>query len=116
MEVIEMGKRIDANSNPANNGGVSSGSIRAMLENGKVTSRRHYPRGLDHRQRDRDGEIRHKRSDTLVGTLRKTYGDEFAEGYRSDTRLGTVLKKEGVAPASASSTAHRFMRCTHFSD
>jgi hypothetical protein len=57
---------------------------------------RHYPRGLDHRQRDRDGEIRHKRSDTLVGTLRKTYGDEFAAGYRSDTKLGTVLKKEGA--------------------
>jgi hypothetical protein len=57
---------------------------------------RHYPRGLDHRQRDRDGEIRHQRSDTLVGTLRKTYGDEFAAGYRSDTKLGTVLKKEGA--------------------
>jgi hypothetical protein len=57
---------------------------------------RHYPRGLDHRQRDRDGEIRHKRSDTLVATLRKTYGDEFAAGYRSDTKLGTVLKKEGA--------------------
>ncbi len=57
---------------------------------------RHYPRGLDNRQRDRDGEIRQKRSDTRVGTLRKTYGDEFAPGYRSDTKLGTVLKKEGA--------------------
>jgi hypothetical protein len=57
---------------------------------------RHYPRGLDNRQRDRDGEIRHKRSDTLVGTLRKTYGDDFAVGYRSDAKLGTVLKKEGA--------------------
>ena len=30
--------------------------------------------GLDNRCRDGDGEIRHKRSDTLVGTLRETYG------------------------------------------
>ena len=57
---------------------------------------RHYPRGLDSRQRDRDGEIRHERSDTLVGTLRKTYGDDCASGYRSDAKLGTVLENEGV--------------------
>jgi HTH-type transcriptional regulator/antitoxin HigA len=57
---------------------------------------RHFPRGLDNRMRDRDGEIRQKRSDTLVGTLRKEYGDNFAQGYRSDTKLGTVLKREGV--------------------
>jgi hypothetical protein len=31
--------------------------------------------GLDNRCRDNDGEIRHKRSDTLVGTLRQTYGE-----------------------------------------
>jgi len=62
----------------------------------KSMATRHYPRGLDSRQRDRDGEIRHKRSDTRVGTLRKTYGDDFASGYRSDAKLGTVLRKEGV--------------------
>jgi hypothetical protein len=44
--------------------------------------------------RDRDGEIRKKRSDTLVGTLRKTYGSDFAKGYRSDTKLGTPLDKQ----------------------
>src|SRR3984885_3505739 len=43
--------------------------------------------GLDSRLRDRDGEIRHKRSDTLIGTLRETYGDDFAKGYRSDATL-----------------------------
>ena len=59
-----------------------------------VTKR--YPTGLDGRMRDRDGEIRQKRSDTLVGTLRKEYGDNFAAGYRSDAKLGTVLKREGV--------------------
>jgi antitoxin HigA-1 len=50
--------------------------------------------GLDSRFRDRDGEIRHKRSDTLIGTLRETYGADFAKGYRSDATLGSVLKKE----------------------
>ena len=55
-----------------------------------------FPRGLDGRQRDSNGEIRKKRSDTLVATLRQTYGPEFAEGYRSDAKLGTVLKREGV--------------------
>jgi hypothetical protein len=52
--------------------------------------------GLDERCRDRDGEIRHKRSDTLVGTLRDTYGSDFAKGYRSDAKLGTVLDREGA--------------------
>jgi hypothetical protein len=46
--------------------------------------------------RDQDGEIRRKRSDTLVGTLRDQYGAGFAAGYRADAKLGTVLKREGV--------------------
>lgn len=53
-------------------------------------------KGLDNRSRDMDGEIRRKRSDTLVGTLRETYGDDFLSDYRSDTKLGTVLRREGV--------------------
>ncbi|WP_316167509.1 MULTISPECIES: hypothetical protein [unclassified Bradyrhizobium] len=57
---------------------------------------KHYPKGLDGRMRDQDGEIRKKRSDTLVGTLRDEYGDKVAKGYRADTKLGTVLKKEGL--------------------
>ena len=57
---------------------------------------KHFPKGLDNRMRDKDGEIRQKRSDTKVETLRKTYGDDFASGYRSDAHLGTVLKREGV--------------------
>ncbi len=51
--------------------------------------------GLDGRCRDVDGEIRRKRGDTLVGTLRDEYGDAFAAGYRSDTRLDTFLDREG---------------------
>jgi hypothetical protein len=52
--------------------------------------------GLDDRCRDGNGEIRHKRSDTLVRTLRDSYGDDFAKGYRSDAKLGTVLKGENA--------------------
>lgn len=52
--------------------------------------------GLDGRSRNEDGEIRRKRSDTLVRTLRDTYGDGFLSHYRSDAQLGTVLRREGV--------------------
>jgi len=52
--------------------------------------------GLDGRSRDADGEIRKKRSDTLVKTLRDEYGENFAKGYRSNAKLGTVLEREGL--------------------
>lgn len=54
-------------------------------------------RGLDDRCRDRDGEIRRKNGATRVGTLRKTYGEDFAAGVRSDMKLDTLLDREGVA-------------------
>ena len=57
---------------------------------------KHFQKGLDNRMRDQNGDIRQKRSDTKVETLRKTYGEDFAKGYRSDAQLGTVLKREGV--------------------
>jgi len=57
---------------------------------------KHCDTGLDDRCRDGDGEIRHKRSDTLVGTLRKTYGPDFASDFRSDAKLGTVLEDAGA--------------------
>jgi hypothetical protein len=59
-------------------------------------AKRHFPTGLDHRMRDHDGEIRKKRSDTKVETLRETYGPEFAKGYRANAKLGTVLERERV--------------------
>ena len=59
-------------------------------------AKKHFPKGLDGRQRDADGEICKKRSDTLVATLRKEYGPKFAAGYRANTKLGSVLKREGV--------------------
>jgi len=52
--------------------------------------------GLDNRTRDNDGEIRQKRSDTQVKTLRKEYGEDFAKGHRGDTTLGTILKDNKV--------------------
>jgi len=52
--------------------------------------------GLDSRCRDGDGTIRRKRGDTLVGTLREEYGEDFAAGWRSDTRLDTLLLESGV--------------------
>jgi len=41
-----------------------------------MAAAKHFPKGLDHRQRDKDGEIRQKRGDTQVKTLRKEYGDQ----------------------------------------
>lgn len=55
-----------------------------------VNPRRH---GDGVTSRFRDGEIRRKRSDTLVGTLRREYGDDFANGFRSDAKLATVLRE-----------------------
>jgi hypothetical protein len=55
----------------------------------------HCNLGLDQRCRDNDGEIRQKRGDTLIKTLRKTYGPDFAPGVRSDTRLDTLREHTG---------------------
>jgi hypothetical protein len=42
--------------------------------------------------------IRQKRGDTLVKTIEKKYGVDL--GYRSDTQLHTVLRKEGLPSLS----------------
>ena len=56
--------------------------------------------GLDDRCRDLNGEIRWKRGDTLVRTLRRTYGADFAAGVRGDTRLNTLRERTGAASLS----------------
>jgi len=61
---------------------------------------KHCDSGLDERCRDEDGTIRRKRSDTLVGTLRREYGEDFAAGIRSDATLRTVLDRAGVESLS----------------
>lgn len=57
---------------------------------------RHFPKGLDDRMRDENGQIREKRTDTKIDTLRKEYVDDFANGSRADANRGTVKKCEGV--------------------
>jgi hypothetical protein len=60
-------------------------------------TKKHFPKGLDNRQRVADGQIRKKRIDTLVGTLRDEYpGKKVLEKYSPRATLGTVLKREGV--------------------
>jgi hypothetical protein len=49
--------------------------------------------GLDGRHRDVDGKIRSKNGNTLVDTLRETYGEAFAKGHRSDMKLETLLDR-----------------------
>lgn len=49
--------------------------------------------GLDYRVRDKSGAIDKKHGNTLVGTLRKTYGEGFAKGRRADLKLETLLKE-----------------------
>ena len=60
-----------------------------------------FTRGLDGRGRDQNppkaGQIREKRGDTLVGTLRQEYGEDFLSKYRSDTKLSTVREKENAS-------------------
>jgi hypothetical protein len=52
--------------------------------------------GLDNRHRDKDGDIHRKMGNTQVGTLRKTYGEDFAEGWRSDKKLENLLEDTGA--------------------
>jgi hypothetical protein len=49
--------------------------------------------GLDNRHRNKDGEISGKHGNTLVGTLRKIYGQSFAAGYPETEKLSEVLLK-----------------------
>ena len=56
--------------------------------------------GLDGRCRDADGEIRRKRGDTLVGTLRQEYGEHFASGFRRDMKLENLLEREDASSLS----------------
>lgn len=63
--------------------------------------------GLDGRCRDLDGEIRRKRGDTLIGTLRQTYGEDFAPGVRSDMRLDTLLDRTSAESLNELLRDHR---------
>jgi hypothetical protein len=56
--------------------------------------------GLDHRYRDLNGEIRQKNGNTRIDTLRKTYGEDFAQGHRGDMKLDTLLDNSGARSLS----------------
>jgi hypothetical protein len=49
--------------------------------------------GLDARHRDKDGKISQKHGNTLIGTLRKTYGADFAPGESEKEKLADVLHR-----------------------
>jgi hypothetical protein len=55
----------------------------------------HKQPGLDGRHRDESGRIERKHGNVLVGTLRQTYGENFAPGFRADAKLSTVLGDTG---------------------
>lgn len=48
--------------------------------------------GLDHRHRDKNGEISRKHGNTHIGTLRKIYGAGFASGFKDSDTLHHVLE------------------------
>ena len=48
---------------------------------------------IDDRHRDKNGEISRKHGNTLVGTLRRIYGETFAAGESESAKLSAVLDK-----------------------
>jgi hypothetical protein len=48
---------------------------------------------IDTRHRDKNGEISRKHGNTLIRTLRRTYGPAFAAGCKDDDKLNDVLHK-----------------------
>jgi hypothetical protein len=64
-------------------------------------------KGLDGRDRDVTGRIDKKHGNTRVGTLRKTYGDHFAAGRRSDMMLKTLLAETRLE------SLHEYLRKHH---
>jgi len=48
---------------------------------------------IDTRHRDKTGEISRKHGNTLIRTLRKTYGQNFAGVCGNKRKLGDVLHK-----------------------
>ena len=55
---------------------------------------------FDNRHRNHDGEISHKHGNTLIGTLRKIYGQGFAAGY-------PATEREEIGQRVANFKAHR---------
>ena len=85
-------------------GDLSRRRFRLSVKSGVVAR---HSKGLDGRTRDKGGEIREKRGDTLVGTLRKHYGESFAPGVSGRMKLETLLKKEKASSLSELLKKHK---------
>jgi hypothetical protein len=48
--------------------------------------------GLDQRHRDKNGEISRKHGNTLIRTLRRVHGPDFANGFKETDTLADVLQ------------------------
>ena len=48
--------------------------------------------GLDQRHRDQNGEISRKHGNTLLRTLRRVHGQDFAKGFKDTDKLSDVLQ------------------------
>jgi hypothetical protein len=64
-------------------------------------------KSLDGRRRDKGGQIDKKHGNTLVGSLRKTYGHHFAKGHRKDMMLKTLLRDNNC------DSLHEYLRKHH---
>jgi hypothetical protein len=79
-------------------------SLMKSLRERKMAKSKH---ALDGRHRDKSGRIDKKHGNTRVGTLRKEYGDSFAEGRRKDMMLKSLLRETGTA------SLHEYLRQHH---
>jgi hypothetical protein len=64
-------------------------------------------KSLDGRHRDVSGRIDRKHGNTRIGSLRKTYGEHFARGRRSDMMLKTLLAEKKLE------SLHAYLRKHH---
>jgi hypothetical protein len=62
-----------------------------MLSNIGIVESTMSKANLDNRPSNHDGEISHRHGNTLVGALRKIYGQGFAAGYPETEKLSEVL-------------------------
>jgi hypothetical protein len=62
-----------------------------MLSNIGIVESTMSKTNLDNRHSNHDGEISHRHGNTLVGALRKIYGQGFAAGYPETEKLSEVL-------------------------
>jgi hypothetical protein len=51
--------------------------------------------GFDNRHRDKNGEISRKHGNTLISTLRESYGSGFAAGCDGNAKLSDCLQQIG---------------------